>query len=451
MKRKLIYSLLVGIVLTIGITSVEASSTNEWCFGFNKRTNTISNYKNNSVKCPTNVVIPETIDGITVKHIAPRAFYNDGLNSVVIPETVTSIGEQAFAYNDITQINIPNTVTELGYAVFNNNPGKNVTFIYDRTDINNDGIAEIDRTKLIGLAIDTISYDSEDVNIPRGVKTIGTKAFYGETLSSINIPEGVKTIENKAFYGLYVTTLNLPSTLETADFSVDINQITPNGAIYHEWSKYDSASQDFIKYTFTPGQSEWLYSDTYFMPELYWADGNPTAYNKVKLEWYYTGSYDGTQIYVYNSKTKKYEWYGYTARENNITITKGIKPGQTYYFKVRTFVKTPDGKIYYSDFSDPIKVKPVLKAPTGVKAKKQRSGVAKITWNKVAGASGYTVYKYNSKTKKYFALKNTKKTSLTTKYGLKKGSKTYYKVKAYKYVNGKKVYSSYSKARYVRV
>ena len=65
MKRKLIYSLLVGIVLTIGITSVEASSTNEWCFGFNKKTNTISNYKNNSVKCPTNVVIPETIDGIT--------------------------------------------------------------------------------------------------------------------------------------------------------------------------------------------------------------------------------------------------------------------------------------------------------------------------------------------------------------------------------------------------
>ena len=67
------------------------------------------------------------------------------------------------------------------------------------------------------------------------------------------------------------------------------------------------------------------------------------------------------------------------------------------------------------------------------------------------GANGYSIYKYNAKTKKYVIIKNTKSLYTTTSYQLKKGAKAYYKVRAYKMVNGKKVYSNYSKQVSVRV
>ena len=80
---------------------------------------------------------------------------------------------------------------------------------------------------------------------------------------------------------------------------------------------------------------------------------------------------------------------------------------------------------------------------------------------KTADTISYMAYDHAQKLvniKVNYNFKNKTASQITTqmlddysKYGLKKGSKTYYKVKAYKYVNGKKVYSSYSKARYVRV
>ena len=66
--------------------------------------------------------------------------------------------------------------------------------------------------------------------------------------------------------------------------------------------------------------------------------------------------------------------------------------------------------------------------------------------NKVTRASGYQIYRYNSKTKKYeklatvkgnatFSYKNTK---------LKKGTTVKYKVRAYKTYNGTNYYGAFS-------
>lgn len=67
----------------------------------------------------------------------------------------------------------------------------------------------------------------------------------------------------------------------------------------------------------------------------------------------------------------------------------------------------------------------------------------KITWSKDQKADGYTVYRYNQNTKKYKAIKNTKKRSFINK-GLTSGKRYVYKVRAYRTVNGKKVYGAYS-------
>lgn len=83
--------------------------------------------------------------------------------------------------------------------------------------------------------------------------------------------------------------------------------------------------------------------------------------------------------------------------------------------------------------------------PTNVKAASAAYNKVKISWKKVSGATGYEVYQYNSKTKKYAKIATVKGTSYT-KTGLKTGTKYIYKVRAYKTSGGKTVYSVYAKA-----
>lgn len=72
------------------------------------------------------------------------------------------------------------------------------------------------------------------------------------------------------------------------------------------------------------------------------------------------------------------------------------------------------------------------------------STTAKLSWKKVAGATKYIIYKYNSSNKKYEKLATTTKTSYTVK-SLKANSTTYFKIKASATSNKKTYTSDYSK------
>lgn len=84
----------------------------------------------------TDVVIPETIDGMTVTAIGRAetsliwgefVFNNKKLNSVVIPDTVTVIGNLAFANNNLTEITLPSSLIFIGTYAFLNNKIKSIT------------------------------------------------------------------------------------------------------------------------------------------------------------------------------------------------------------------------------------------------------------------------------------------------------------------------------------
>lgn len=89
-----------------------------------------------------------------------------------------------------------------------------------------------------------------------------------------------------------------------------------------------------------------------------------------------------------------------------------------------------------------VNVKPVFTKLTAKAASNGYNSV-KVTWAKDKKADGYTVYRYNAKTKKYVAVKSTTACSYTNTK-LTTGKAYTYKVKAYRVVNGKKVYGSYS-------
>ena len=104
--------------------------------------------------------------GNSVKHIPAYLCYRmENLQSVVIPNSVTSIGMGTFSgCSSLTSITIPNSVTSIEDATF-------------------DGCSSL-----------------TSITLPNSVTSIGYSAFYGcSSLTSITIPESVTSIGERAF------------------------------------------------------------------------------------------------------------------------------------------------------------------------------------------------------------------------------------------------------------
>ena len=97
----------------------ESSAPEYFGFGYIEENGyiTIVSYNGKS----TELIIPASINGSPVVHIADNAFENTPLVSVSIPETLKSIGWFAFSdCSDLERIIIPKNVTEIGYSAFSN-------------------------------------------------------------------------------------------------------------------------------------------------------------------------------------------------------------------------------------------------------------------------------------------------------------------------------------------
>ena len=141
-----------------------------------------------------------------------------------------------------------------------------------------------------------------------------------------------------------------------------------------------------------------------------------SAAKTVKLSWSPVSNVNGYVVYQYDNSKK------------------------TWVEKAELDANT----LSYSVFSESYAELDTATAPNAVKLK-VRPGKKKATlkWNKVKGASGYTVY-YKTKAKgEWKKLKNTKGTSVT-KTKLKSGKTYYFMVKAYKKYKNKTYTSTFS-------
>ena len=188
-------------------------------------------------------------DGI--KSIGEEAFYNSGITSLVVPESVETIDKLAFSHmanltnatfpagcgitfsdcknlktakitgnptvidnymfyecSQLTDFEIPGSVKKIGYAAFYNTALKEAVIPASVTEI--DDWAFADCTSL------------KDFTIPDGIKSIGEAAFYNSGITSLVVPESVETIDKLAFSHM----ANLVSATIPAGYGITFNGYT---------------------------------------------------------------------------------------------------------------------------------------------------------------------------------------------------------------------------------
>lgn len=171
-----------------------------------------------------------------------------------------------------------------------------------------------------------------------------------------------------------------------------------------------------------------------------------TAYSTkaIKLQWKSNPYANGYEVFRYNDSTKKYVLIKRYNSKSNITFTNNsLASGTTYYYKIRCF-KLVNGKRIYSASTSAIKGTTVPSRAVLSYNTYSKSAI-KLQWKKVTGASGYYIYRYSSKIKKYVKIKNVSGgTTSYTDTGLKARTSYYYTIRAYKKFGSKVIYGDYA-------
>ncbi|EHJ02117.1 Ig domain protein group 2 domain protein [Clostridium sp. DL-VIII] len=189
---------------------VNSGVTNEAKFTFDSSTGTITGFYGSDQV----VVIPSTINGVTVKKIGENAFFScDNLTSVTIPSSVTSIGSSAFSScNYLVNVSIPNSVKSIGGCAF-----EYCTRLAS--------ITIPDSVTSIGSSVFYECSSLKSVKFPSGLTSIGDCVFYNcSSLDDITIPDNVTSIGNDAFLSCTkLTSIHLPVSLDHIGKNAFIN------------------------------------------------------------------------------------------------------------------------------------------------------------------------------------------------------------------------------------
>lgn len=141
-----------------------------------------------------------------VQGIAEKAFDDcDDMETVFLPEGLTSIGARAFRDCDgLNMVNIPNSVKQLGDEVFSK--CKNLQSVFLSKQL----------TALPEHAF-VDCYSLRSIELPEGIVQIGVDCFVSDTsLVEISLPQSLRRIDRGVFFNCTsLQQITLPSNLET--------------------------------------------------------------------------------------------------------------------------------------------------------------------------------------------------------------------------------------------
>lgn len=145
-------------------------------------------------------------EGSKLTEIASRAFYETGISTFEMPETVTEIGDSAFyACKKMTSVAISGGVKSINSLVFSNCTNLDTVVFLGEEDI---------------TAIKSNAFNGctklANITIPKNITEIGVQAFKGCPIENVVIPDKVVTIGDSAFESnKALKTLTLSASIET--------------------------------------------------------------------------------------------------------------------------------------------------------------------------------------------------------------------------------------------
>lgn len=175
---------------------------------------------------PSVVVIPEEYKGKKITVIGSRFMSSedcsDGVEEVVIPDSVTTIETDAFSSQEdsphaLKKIHIGKNVEKIEAGAFSMNRGGECCKTKMTIDPDNkwytiydDGLYTKDLTEVFWYPSTT-----EEVHFPDTLKVIHTSTFGGCLITEIDIPYGVTELETETFYNcINLKRIGLPNSLK---------------------------------------------------------------------------------------------------------------------------------------------------------------------------------------------------------------------------------------------
>lgn len=209
------------LICVFGVQNTWASETDyetvrigNFEIDFNLSTGTIEDCSVEDESGSYELVIPEKISGIEVRHIDGSTFSHcTSLHKIVLPDNLETIGESAFYRSGIKQIVIPQKVTHIGRYAFKECkaltqitvPGS-IKSLEEGVFLNCEGLKRVVLSKgitKIGEAAFSGCNSLTAVVLPDGLVSIGDIAFEGcIKLKEVSIPKSVTRIETWAFEGV---------------------------------------------------------------------------------------------------------------------------------------------------------------------------------------------------------------------------------------------------------
>jgi len=176
----------------------------------------------------TDVVIPDTIDGLPVKVIGESAFEeNKAIEYVKLPDSVVSIEKSAFEdCYALESIEFGKNIETVGEHAFDSCWNLEKVILNDKLiEVSNCAFAGCENLETLTLPdsveiIGDAAFDSTGIKefvFPPKVTVISESVFYESKLEKVTLPEHVKVIEGGAFGLTYLTEIFIPDSVTTFD------------------------------------------------------------------------------------------------------------------------------------------------------------------------------------------------------------------------------------------
>lgn len=283
--------------------------------------------------------------------------------------------------------------------------------------------------------------------LPKKVSSVTTDA---RTATSLTLKWG--KVANATGYRIYQYDEDQEAFVKLTDVTSDVTSYkvsSLSGAQEYRFKVRAYKTVDGTKYW---GSSSAEYADSTKPGTVKTLTLTSASASSIKLTWTKVSRAAGYQIYRLNSTTGKYEKVATVKGSATVAYTDtGLSSGKEYTYKVRAY-KAYNGANYFGTCSG---VRSVVTKPAKVKNLKlsTKSSAVTLAWSKTTRATGYQIYRLNTKTGKYEKAATVKGAG-TCSYknsGLKKGTSYTYKVRAYRTYGGKNYFGSFSTAMKITV